>query len=281
MTTATAPDGVTLGYRELGDGPGLVVVHGSMQSSHSHLDLARALAADVTVYLPDRRGRGLSGPFAPGYTTQSEVDDLAALLTATGARAVFGVSSGAIVLLATALARPDLVHQAVIFEPPLFADPAEPAAILAGFDRELAAGDLPAAMVTGMLGAQMGPPILQRVPRGLLKRLTSLGMKADDKKTADGHIPMRQLGPLLHHDFTLAVENSGPFERYAGIQAEVLLLNGSKSPAYLRESVASLARVLPAAQRVELPGLDHGASGNAAERGKPEVVADAIRTFLR
>lgn len=278
--SVTAPDGATLGYRRFGSGPGLVVVHGAMQSSHSHLDLARDLAEDFTVYLPDRRGRGLSGPFADDYRTQSEVDDLAALLTATGARAVFGVSSGAIVLLATALARPELIDQAVIFEPPLFPETATPAATLARFDREIAAGDLPAAMVTGMLGAQMGPPILQRIPRGLLKRLTQLGMKADAKKTADGYIPMRHLGPLLHHDFTLATEGSGPFERYAGIRADVLLLNGSRSPAYLRESVASLARVLPAAHRVELAGLDHGASGNADQRGRPAAVAAALRSFL-
>ena len=45
----------------------MVMLHGSMESSNSHLELARALADIATVYLPDRRGRGLSGPY--GATT--------------------------------------------------------------------------------------------------------------------------------------------------------------------------------------------------------------------
>ena len=54
----TSPDGTTIGYRRLGTGPGLVILHGAMESSQSHLQLAEALAGDLTVYLPDRRGRG-------------------------------------------------------------------------------------------------------------------------------------------------------------------------------------------------------------------------------
>jgi len=277
--SVTSADGVTVGFRRLGSGPGVVLLHGAMESSASHLDLGRALARDFTVYLPDRRGRGLSGPFATGYGVHCEVEDLAALLAATGARNVFGVSAGAIIALEAALALPG-IGKAAIFEPPLFPDKATPAASLARYDEELAAGDLPAAMVTGMLAAQMGPPIFARIPRPLLKKLTVFGMKQDDKNTADGYIPMRALGPLLHYDFTLSAQASGPVDRYAGIRADVLLLNGTKSPAYLQASVAALAGVLPAAQRVEFAGLDHGASGNADRRGKPEVVAEALRAFF-
>jgi pimeloyl-ACP methyl ester carboxylesterase len=279
LGSVTSADGVTIGFRHLGRGPGVVLLHGAMESSASHLELGRALAPDFTVYLPDRRGRGLSGPFAADYGVHCEVEDLAALLAATGARNVFGVSSGAIIALEAALALPGIA-KAAIFEPPLVPDKAPAMASLARYDAELAAGDLPGAMVTGMLAAQMGPPIFARIPRSLLKKLTVLGMKADDKNTADGYIPMRQLGPLLHYDFHLSAQASGPVDRYAAIQAGVLLLNGSKSPAYLQASVASLAKVLPAAQRVEFAGLDHGASGNANRRGKPEVVADALRTFF-
>lgn len=60
--TVTSADGTTISYRETGQGPGLVIVHGAMQTSHSQLELAEALATDFTCYLPDRRGRGDSGP---------------------------------------------------------------------------------------------------------------------------------------------------------------------------------------------------------------------------
>src|SRR5438876_3597562 len=68
--------GAAIGYRQLGRGPGIIVVHGSMSSGYNFLQLAEALADAFTVYLPDRRGRGLSGPYQPGDGIQQEADDL-------------------------------------------------------------------------------------------------------------------------------------------------------------------------------------------------------------
>ena len=61
--TTTGRDGVDLGWTSLGQGPGLVIVHGSMQSGRSQLELAQLLAPHFTVHLLDRRGRGRSGPY--------------------------------------------------------------------------------------------------------------------------------------------------------------------------------------------------------------------------
>ena len=83
-------DGTTIGYRQLGAGPGLVVLHGAMESAQSHLQLAEALADKYTVYLPDRRGRGLSGPYGTGSVVGEAVEDLDALLAKAGAHYVFG-----------------------------------------------------------------------------------------------------------------------------------------------------------------------------------------------
>ena len=96
-------DGTTIGYGQVGRGPGLVVLHGTMSSAYNHHELAQALADTYTVYVPDRRGRGRSGQFGPGYGLRSEVEDLDALLAATEASQVFGVSSGGIIALEAAL----------------------------------------------------------------------------------------------------------------------------------------------------------------------------------
>ena len=93
----TSADGTTIGYRSFGAGPPLLVLHGAMQSGLSHRDLAGALADRFTVVLPDRRGRGASGPFGAGWSLDREVEDVAALVAGTGARLAFGVSSGAII----------------------------------------------------------------------------------------------------------------------------------------------------------------------------------------
>ena len=60
-------DGTTIGYRQMGSGPGLVLVHGGMQASQNLMKLATALAAEFTVCVLDRRSRGLSGPFGDDY----------------------------------------------------------------------------------------------------------------------------------------------------------------------------------------------------------------------
>ena len=62
--------------------------------------------------------------------------------------------------------------------------------------------------------------------------------------------------------------------------ADVLLLGGSKSPAYLKAALDALERVLPHARRVEFPGLGHEASGNSDRRGQPERVAQELRRFF-
>src|SRR3954464_13725896 len=82
-----------------GGGPKLVLLHGGMQTSGNFTRLASALATTFTGYVPDRRGRGRSGPVSDAYGLESEIDDLAAVLDETGAGNVFGLSSGAVIAL--------------------------------------------------------------------------------------------------------------------------------------------------------------------------------------
>src|ERR687896_2414995 len=44
----TSKDGTTIGYRQLGRGPALLLLHGHMESAQSHIQLAEALAASFT-----------------------------------------------------------------------------------------------------------------------------------------------------------------------------------------------------------------------------------------
>jgi pimeloyl-ACP methyl ester carboxylesterase len=272
-------DGTTIGYRQLGAGPGLVVLHGAMESAQSHMQLAEALADTYTVYLPDRRGRGLSGPYGRGSGVGEAVQDLDALLAKTDAHYVFGVSSGAIISLQAALTLP-AIRKAAIFEPPLIVKGPAPSAWLTRFDDEMAQGKVAAAMITGMKGAEMGPPMLNLMPRWLLERLTTMMMASEEKKAGADDVTMRMLAPTLHYDFQLIIEMDGRLESFRALGTDVLLLGGSKSPAYLTRAVAALEKVLPHATRVEFPGLGHEASGNRDRRGQPERVAQELRRFF-
>ncbi len=279
----TSRDGTTIGYRQLGHGPGVVMLHGAMESAQSHMQLAAALADDFTVYLPDRRGRGLSGPYGDHYSIQTEVDDLDALLTQTGAHNVFGVSAGGLICLQAALTLPTAIHKIALYEPALIVNGSISTDFLPRYDREMAQGNVAAALVTGMIGAQMGPPILNAMPRWLLERFTTMGMAQEEKTAKPGDVTMRMLAPTLHYDFTLVAEMAETLQRFTAVQAEVLLLGGSKSPKYLRAALDALEKVLPHVQRIEFPGLNHGGSSDLSTTnrgGKPELVAQALRRFF-
>jgi pimeloyl-ACP methyl ester carboxylesterase len=279
LDSVTSRDGTVIGYRRLGDGPGVILLHGAMSSSHNHVQLAEALADSFTVYVPDRRGRGFSGPYRDDHSIRTDVDDMAAVLEATGAHNVFGCSSGAIIALEAARTVPAL-RRAAIFEPPLFADRRVPAAVLARFDKAMADGNIAGALVVGMKGAKMGPPVFTAIPGRLLEPLTKLAMAHEDRHGTNGYVPMRALAPTLHYDFQLAAELSGAPERYQAITADVLLLGGSKSPAYLKRALDALARVMPDAERVELAGVGHAAAWNSDRGGQPALVGGALRGFF-
>jgi pimeloyl-ACP methyl ester carboxylesterase len=286
--SVTSRDGTTIGYRLLGQGPGIVVMHGAMEAGRSHLQLAEMLADAYTVYLPDRRGRGLSGPYADAYRVQDDVDDLDALLTRTGAHDVFGVSSGAIICLQAALSLP-AIRRVAAFEPPLLVNGSSSAIpALARFDHEIAQGKVAAALVTAMQAAEMGPQFLNAVPRWLLtpfELLVNLGMANEAKRATGDSVSMRALAPTLHYDFQLILDSVGALDTFRTIQSRVLLLGGSKSPASLKAALDALQKVLPQATRIEFAGLDHRAAGNTDDpmtgRGsQPAQVAQELRRFF-
>jgi pimeloyl-ACP methyl ester carboxylesterase len=278
-SAVTSADGTSIGYRVIGTGSGLVILHGAMESASSHSELATELGDLHTVYLPDRRGRGLSGPHRANHGIHTEVEDLAAMLAATGATDVIGVSSGAIVALEAALRLPE-VRRVAVFEPPLVVGDSLSTAFVARYRDELARGDLASALVTGMKGAQMGPAIFTRLPRPLLRALTGVAMRREDRALGLDEVSMRALAPTLGYDFALVNQARDRLDAYASIPSEVLLLDGESSPTYLRTAVNALAAALPQASRITFPGLGHGATGNTRFGGKPAVVAALLREFF-
>ncbi|HST65878.1 MAG TPA: alpha/beta hydrolase [Mycobacteriales bacterium] len=273
-STVVSADGTEIGYRRMGSGPVVLVLHGAMQSALSQRDLARALADRFTVVLPDRRGRGSSGPFGPDWSLDREVEDVAALLAGTGARYAVGISSGAIILLTAALTEP--VEKLVLFEPPFVVEGSASLDWVAEAEAALARDDVPAALVSGMHGAKMGPALIRALPRKLMER----GAAAMMDKTDGDVLSMRELAPTLPYDGRLVEQTADSLERYRAVTVPTLLIGGSKSPKYLRTALSSVERVLPDVRRVELKGVDHGVTENTDRRGAPDRVAAEILKFL-
>ncbi|SFJ36081.1 Pimeloyl-ACP methyl ester carboxylesterase [Paenibacillus sp. UNC496MF] len=281
LGTVRSGDGTPIGYRQFGRGPGLVVIHGANLSSQHFMTLAERLADAFTVYVPDRRGRGLSGPFGEPYGIRKEVEDVEALLQQTGARYVFGISSGGLIALEAALALP-AIRKVALYEPALLMD-AKRTEWLARYDEEMARGKTAAALVTCLKGLRLGGAVLNAIPRRLLESMTNKMMAAEDKKAKAGDVTMRMLAPTLHYDGRLLAEMTGKLDRFKSLSTETLLLGGSKGLPYLKPALDALEHALPRAARVEMPGLDHGGAcdvGNANRGGKPELVAQELRRFF-
>ncbi|GAA4591819.1 alpha/beta hydrolase [Planotetraspora phitsanulokensis] len=279
----TSADGTRIAYHSVGHGPGIVLLHGSMETARSHMAMAEALADAFTVHLPDRRGRGQSGPYGDDYSVRKEVEDLDAVLNETGAHYVFGVSASGVAVLQAARVLP-AIHKVAVYEPALLLeDVPQLTGWIDRFDREMAAGKVEAALVTSMLGLRLGPPIMNFMPRGLLTWLTRLLMKSENKNAQPGDATMRTLAPTLHYEGVLLAEMADDADRFADVKAEVLLLGGSKGLPFLKPALSRLEKILPNVERVEFPGLDHGASADVSKQnqaGKPELVAAELRRFF-
>jgi len=273
----TSADGTTIGYRQVGSGPGLILVHGGMMASQNFTDLASALSVAFTVYVPDRRGRGLSGPHGAGYGLNREAEDIRALVDHTGARNLFGLSSGALVALQSAFVLPQSIRKLALYEPPLAVGAFSPTAWVPRYEQELARGDLAAAMVTVMQGTA-DSSFLNFLPRFVLVPFMKFAIEADAAELHAGDVPIKALIPTMHYDPRLVLETRGAIERFRAVQARVLLLGGSRSQPYLKAALDALNAVLPKAERIEFSGVGHLAAENS---GQPHRVAQELLRFFR
>jgi len=243
------------------------------------MSLATALCDAFTLYIPDRRGRGLSEPFGDNYGIQKEVEDLDALLIKTGAHNVFGLSSGALISLQASLALP-AIRKAALYEPPLSIDHSILTTItplMQRFDREIAEGNVAAALVTAVKDSGLWPFPEFKTRQDIVQVITSV-LQEDARNVKGDDVSLQALVPTQHFDYQLVVETEGTLETFKAVPAEVLLLGGSERPPFLKPTLDALSKVLPHVRRVEFPGLGHSAPQDTG--GELERVARELRRFF-
>jgi hypothetical protein len=131
-----------------------------------------------------------------------------------------------------------------------------------------------------MKAAQLTPRLFNVIPRQLLELLTRLGLAVESIRGTGEYASMRELSASLPYDINVAVDATARIASFRHVKADVLLIGGSKSPAFLKAALGKLETILPNAERVEISGVGHGAAWNADRRGKPDVVAPVLRRFF-
>jgi pimeloyl-ACP methyl ester carboxylesterase len=236
-------DGTPIAYQRTGSGPALVLVMGAFCDRTSTASLTPLLTPHFTVIEYDRRGRGDSGAGGE-YAPEREVEDLAAVVGATGGSAfTFGHSSGAVLALESA-ARGVPITRLAAYEPPYTA-PAGSAgddAMLRAVRARLSDGDPDGAAEAFMAGTGTPPEQIAGA------------------RQSPWWPRMRALAPTLVHDLVLCNGGVVPRERLATVAVPTLAISGGDSPPWAARACAEVAAALPDARTRVLEGQTHGAA---------------------
>lgn len=264
--TVTAPDGGSITVYSTGAGPGVVILHGGGISVREYGRLATRLADRCTVHLYNRRGRPDSPPIGDTDTVDTDLGDLAAVLRHTGADTIFGHSGGGFVALRAGLGLPGAGDQEVplrriaVYDPALCLAGRPSFDFLTEYTDAVAAGDNARAMT--VMGRGVYPDdAAAKLPFGVAMQVSRAFMLTPVGRR------MVALLPTAPAEIRRIAEHDGPPSDYAGIGAQVLLVAGSRSPAYFTQNCEALAAAIPGGRSLVVKG-----SHNAPNIASPAFV---------
>jgi pimeloyl-ACP methyl ester carboxylesterase len=251
-------DGTPIGYFQIGCGPAIVFVHGSISDHRDWKKVAHILSARFTCILMDRRGRGHSRNITSEYSIQKEYEDIAAVVASAGPEvSLAGHSFGAACALGAAALSP--VRRLVLYEAPYPMGKPVAGENLLAFKQALASGDLDLALAVGMERFIGLPAAEVAVTRSSRAWAHMRGVVTSWTRELEA---MDALG-----------EDLSAFSHFA---TPTLLLRGSESPEYpFQSTTRALERTLLHARVSTLQGQSH-----MAMRLEPEVVAGRIAQFV-
>lgn len=244
MPTTTSRDGTTIAYSVQGSGPALVLVDGALCSRAfgPMPGYAKLLADSFTVHWYDRRGRGESTD-TPPFAVQREVEDLAAVIQATGTTPfVFGASSGAALALQGAAAGLPM-KKLLMYEAPYVPVPAGGKSAAQHVDAlwTLVRADQRGAAVRYFMCDVVGMPR----PIGYLFALFPMWPK------------LKKVAHTLPYDLSIMADDSLLASRVQGLNVPTMVAGGGKSPQALKDAVTKVARALPGSTLRWVDGQTH------------------------
>jgi pimeloyl-ACP methyl ester carboxylesterase len=260
MATVRSDDGTTIAYDRRGNGPPVVLVGGALSDRRGAAALAEALSSRMTAVAFDRRGRGDSTDTAP-YAVEREIEDLAAVMEATGAVFVHGHSSGAVLSLRAATAGLP-IHRLAVYEPPFIVSdsrPPLPADYNAHIDELIGTGRIGDAVEYFL---RTGPMVPEAVIAQTRESRAWAGMIAIGATIGYDN---RVMGDTLSGD-------PASLAGWSSVTIPTLVMAGGASPPFMLAAANALAAVLPDSSVRILEGQTHGAA--------PDVLAPVLLDFF-
>ncbi|WP_300059622.1 alpha/beta hydrolase [uncultured Roseobacter sp.] len=252
--------------RRFGAGPqDALALHCTLAHSGAWRVLGAALADCLTLRAMDLPGHGQSADFDPAHDLHDQCT-AAALRQLDAPMHVIGHSFGATVALRLAVERPDLLRSLTLIEPVFFA------AALADAPDRMAAHEREAQPYFDALAAGD-----HRLAARLFNRFWGDGTRWDD-------MPASTQDYLAKRVHLVPAQASGIIKDHPGLMAPgaldrvvmpTLLIEGDRTADIIDAVHTSLARRLPDARRVRIPG-----AGHMAPLTHPGQVAREIRSLV-
>lgn len=240
MQQVISNDGTIISYMMTGEGPPLLLIHGTTADHSRWLPILPQLEQHFTVYAMDRRGRGKSTD-APAYSIQNEFADVAAVLERIGEPSfVLGHSYGAVCALHASLLSKN-INRMVLYEPPIPTGvPMYPSSVPERMQNLIDRGDS-----EGALGVFF---------REVVKMPDA---EFQSYRTLPSWNTRVQLAPTIPRE--LVVDRTYRFEpaRFTSVQTPTLLLLGGESPLMFREAIYKVDSALLNSRIELLPGEQH------------------------
>ena len=255
--TATSKDGTPIAYWRSGQGPPLVLVHGTSADHSRWKPVLPAFEEHFTVYALDRRGRGGSGD-SEDYSIEREFEDVAAVVDSIGEPVInlLGHSMGAVCSLEAALLT-SKVRKLVLYEPGMnvSGEQVYPPGFIDRLDTLLEEGDR-----DGVIEALMREVV--GMPAGEVEHLRSLPAWRERVKAA--HTVPRELRTDEYYEFAP--------ERFTDLGVPTLVLEGGESSAFFQAADAAVEEALSDCRIVVMAGQGHAAMDTASELFTTEVI---------
>jgi pimeloyl-ACP methyl ester carboxylesterase len=265
VATVTSKDGTPIAYERGGEGPPLVLVHGTTADRLTWELVLPELHKHFTVYAIDRRGRGESGGGdGSAYDIEREFEDVVAVIDSIGGTVgLLGHSYGAICALEAALSRSGRVRGLILYEgtfPVPEGTELYPPEALDGVRSLLEAGDREGALTTFYRDIALLSP-------EEIEMLRSLPVW-----------PARvALAPTIPHEMRAFESYVSDFDpaRLGNLRTPTLLLLGGDSPALEKAAAEALQAALPDGRIAVMPHQAH-----IAHRTAPGVFVREVVQFL-
>ncbi len=252
----TSKDGTPIACWRSGEGPPLLLAHGTAADHNRWAPVLPAFEERFAVCAIDRRGRGGSGD-ADDYAIEREYEDVAAVVDSLGEPTILLAHSyGALCALEAALLTRN-VSKLVLYDPGIEVAGEEiyPHEVIERLEALLGAGDRDGVVATTMREVAGLPPETVEFMRS---------QPAWQARVEAAHTIPRELRAVKAYRLDP--------ERFGGVRVPTLVLSGGDSPAALRKAGEAVDEALPDSRLVVMPGQGHAAMDTGTDLFTTEVI---------